>query len=260
MRKTIIAGNWKMNNTRKEARELVSALLAGIQGQHNLPEIVLCPPFTALQAVVEQVQGSPIAVGAQNMEYRESGAYTGEVSAPMLVELGVKYVIIGHSERRQYYGETDQSVNAKLKTALKHGLIPIVCVGETLEEREKNQTDAVVERQTKAALSDLSSADLKPLVIAYEPVWAIGTGKTCESVEAGRVIKVIRKAVSALHSGLGDNVPVLYGGSVNSKCIEEQLAQPDIDGGLVGGASLKADEFLTLIQAGGKRASLSAAK
>jgi triosephosphate isomerase len=217
--------------------------------------VILCPPFTALETVMNVVKGSPVAVGAQNMDYRDSGAFTGEVSPLMLLELGVKYVILGHSERRQIFGETNQTVNLKLKSALKHQLIPIVCVGETLDERENNLTDAVVSRQVAAALVDISADELKPLVIAYEPVWAIGTGKTCESDEANRVIQIIRKTISNLHStgDLGQTTPVLYGGSVNAKSIDEQLAKPDIDGGLVGGASLKADEFVTLIKAGTKR-------
>ncbi|HEY9793885.1 MAG TPA: triose-phosphate isomerase [Candidatus Obscuribacterales bacterium] len=257
MRKVMIAGNWKMNMTTSEAKELTAALLKGVHGQHELPEVVISPPFTSLQAVVELTKDSHIKVGAQNMDYRESGAFTGEISPLMLLDLGVKYVIIGHSERRQFFGETNESVNLKLKSALKHHLIPIVCVGETLDQREANHTDSVVSTQMTAALADLSENQLKPLVVAYEPVWAIGTGKVCAASEASRVIKVIRQAINSVHAGLGDHVPVLYGGSVNSKNIEEQLAQPDIDGGLIGGASLKADEFLTLIKAGAKRKQLT---
>lgn len=255
MRKTIIAGNWKMNCNRKEAAALTEALVKSTKELKELPEIVLCPPFTCLTTVLDLVKGTSIAVGAQNMEYRESGAYTGEISPLMLLELGVKYVLIGHSERRQYYGETNPTVNLKLKAAIKHGLIPVVCVGETLDERESNLTDSVVSRQVAAALQEIPLADLKTLVVAYEPVWAIGTGKVCESDEAARVIKVIRTTMAGLHPGtdLSETTPVLYGGSVNAKNIEEQLQRADIDGGLVGGASLKADEFQTIIAAGGKR-------
>lgn len=263
MRKTIIAGNWKMNNTRKEARALTDGLVAGVKGKNGLPEIVLAPPFTSLNVVLDAVNGTNIAVGAQNMDSHDSGAYTGEISPLMLLELGVKFVIIGHSERRQYFGETNQTVNQKLRTALKHGLIPIVCVGETLDERENNLTDAVVSRQVAAALADFEVADLQTLVIAYEPVWAIGTGKVCESPEANRVIKIIRNTMANFKPNaqqLGEQTPVLYGGSVNAKNAQELLEQPDIDGGLVGGASLKADEFLAIIEAGVKRQARVGAK
>ena len=263
MRKTIIAGNWKMNQTRAEAKKLTEELLKGSNSEKDLPEVVLCPPFTSLETVINAAKGSTIQVGAQNMDYRESGAFTGEVSPLMLLELGVKYVLIGHSERRQFFGETNATVNLKVKTALKHGLIPIVCVGETLDEREDNLTDAVVSRQVAAGLVDIPLADLKPLVVAYEPVWAIGTGKVCESAEANRVIEVIRKTLSHLLPNgeeLGQTTPVLYGGSVSSKNADELLTQPEIDGGLVGGASLKADEFLAIIKAGAKRKSLSMSK
>ena len=263
MRKTIIAGNWKMNNTREEARKLTEELVKGVHSEKELPEVVLFPPFTSLETVINAAKGSPVLVGAQNMDYRDSGAFTGEVSPLMLLELGAKYVLIGHSERRQFFGETNQTVNLKLKAALKHGLIPVVCVGETLDEREDNLTDAVVSRQVAAALVDISLADLKPLVVAYEPVWAIGTGKVCESKEADRVIAIIRKTLANLHpngEALGQTTPVLYGGSMNAKNADELLTQPEIDGGLVGGASLKADEFLTIIKAGAKRKSLSMSK
>lgn len=260
MRKTIIAGNWKMNNTRREAKALADALVKGIEGKNGLPEVVLCPPFTSLETVSNAVSGTAVAVGAQNMDFRDSGAFTGEVSPLMLLELAIKYVLIGHSERRQLFGETNQTVNSKLKTALKHGLVPIVCVGETLDEREANLTDAVVSRQVAAALDDIELQALTPLVIAYEPVWAIGTGKVCESPEANRVIGIIRNTIGNLHSGstLGDQTPVLYGGSVTAKNVGELLEQPNIDGGLVGGASLKADEFLSIIEAGQKRLAAAA--
>lgn len=262
MRKTIIAGNWKMNNTRKEARELASELAKALKGKSGLPEVVLCPPFTSLADTAEASKGTPVAIGAQNMDFHDSGAYTGEISPPMLLELGVTYVLIGHSERRQLFAETNQTVNLKLKAALQHGLIPIVCVGETLDERENNLTDAVVSRQTAAAFEGIEPDALKTLVVAYEPVWAIGTGKVCESAEANRVISIIRNTIANYKPGaanLAAQTPILYGGSVNAKNSAELLAQPEIDGGLVGGASLKADEFLSIIEAGQKRlASLGA--
>lgn len=263
MRKTIIAGNWKMNNTRKEARELTVELAKALKGKSGLPDVVLCPPFTSLADTVDAAQGAPIAVGAQNMDYHESGAYTGEISPLMLLELNTTYVLIGHSERRQLFGETNQTVNLKLKAALKHGLLPIVCVGETLDERENNLTDAVVSRQIAAALENIELDALKPLIVAYEPVWAIGTGKVCESVEANRVIAIIRNTIANCKPGaanLAEQTPILYGGSVNAKNSAELLSQPQIDGGLVGGASLKADEFLSIIEAGQKRLTTLGAK
>jgi triosephosphate isomerase len=222
----------------------------------------LCPTFTGLADVKDVVAGSPVAVGAQNMSDHDSGAYTGEISPLMLHDVGATYVIIGHSERRQYYAETNASVNLKLKAALHHKVIPIVCVGEALDERESNLTDAVVRRQIGAALADLTAADLAPLVVAYEPIWAIGTGKNCEAVEANRVCGLIRATINELYHGtnVGDKVPVLYGGSVKPSTIEEQMQQPEIDGALVGGASLKAEEFLSIIKGGVKRVQLAAAK
>jgi len=259
-RKTIIAGNWKMHKTVSEARALVSALAFGISNElkgETLPDIVLCPTFICLPEVVSAVKGSPMQVGAQNMDYRDSGAFTGEVSAPMLKDLGLSHVVIGHSERRQYFGETDSSVNLKTKAALSHGLIPIVCVGETLEEREAGSTDDVVSRQVKAAIKDISDADVAKIVVAYEPVWAIGTGKNCESPEANRVCKLIR---SCLPANQAEMVPILYGGSVKPSTIDEQMQQSDIDGALVGGASLKAEEFLPIIKGGAKRSKLMSTK
>jgi len=259
-RPVIIAGNWKMHKTRAEARELAASVGKALSGEKDLPQIVLCPPFTSLDTVVSACAGSTIEVGAQNMEYRESGAYTGEVSPLMLKDLGVKYVIIGHSERRQLYGETNASVNLKLKSALSNGLIPIVCVGETIDEREHNLTDAVVSRQTAAALTDIDSSQLGTLVMAYEPVWAIGTGKVCEADEANRVCKLVRATIGNLYNkkDLAQSIPVLYGGSVKPSNIDEQLAQSDIDGSLVGGASLVSDDFLSLVRSGQKRIQLAA--
>jgi triosephosphate isomerase len=255
-----------MHKNRAEARELSKAIADGVKGEHALPEIVLCPPFTCLSDVKAAVEGAPIAVGAQNMEYRDSGAYTGEVSPTMITDIGATYVIIGHSERRQYYGETNASVNLKLKAALQHKLVPIVCVGESLDERESGLTDSVVRRQIGAALADLTDADIAPLVVAYEPIWAIGTGKHCEAKEANRVCGLIRSTINDYFQGhggsktTGDTIPVLYGGSVKSSTIAELMEQPEVDGALVGGASLKAEDFLPLIKGGAKRVQLSTSK
>ena len=190
------------------------------------------------------------------MDWRDSGAFTGEVSPPMLLDLGIKYVIVGHSERRQFFGETNQSVNLKVKAALAHTLIPIICVGEMLEDRESNLTDAVISRQVAAACADIKPQDLKHVVFAYEPVWAIGTGKVCEAAEANRVIKLIRKTIANLRDcgDLENIVPILYGGSVNPSNIDEQMATSDIDGSLVGGSSLKAHEFIAIIHSAQKHA------
>jgi triosephosphate isomerase (TIM) len=270
-RKTIIAGNWKMNKIASQGKELATGIVNGAKGKSDLPEIVLCPPFTLLQEVVEATKGTPVKVGAQNMDYRDEGAYTGEVSPVMLVALGVTHVLIGHSERRQYFGETNSTVNLRLKAALKHDLVPVVCVGETLDEREDGLTDAVVRRQVSAALADIDESDLETIVFAYEPVWAIGTGKNCEAPEADRVCGLIRATVNEFYSRAdgaakaskstaGDNIPVLYGGSVKSSNVDEQLALPNIDGSLVGGASLTDKDFLPIIEAGIKRVKLTPSK
>jgi triosephosphate isomerase (TIM) len=264
VRKVVIAGNWKMNKTRKEGRHLAEQIKAAVSGQKDLPEIILIPPFTSLQEVGACIEASPIGLGAQNMDYHDSGAFTGEISPLMLVDLNAKYVLIGHSERRQYFGETNATVNLRLKAALAHGLYPILCVGETLDERESELTDRVVGRQVAAALADVDQKELAKLIVAYEPVWAIGTGKNCEAVEADRVSAVIRSTIARLYSpeqkggpvdlskcGV-DMLPVLYGGSVKPSNIEEQLKQPNVDGALVGGASLSAEDFLALVRAGQK--------
>ncbi len=254
-RPVVIAGNWKMFKNRKEARELAQAIVNGIKGKSGLPQIVLCPPFTSLETVVSVTDGQPIKVGAQNMDYRESGAFTGEVSPLMLIELGITHVLIGHSERRMHFGETNASVNLKLKAALKHKLVPIVCVGESLDEQEANLTDAVVSRQVAAALDGVLEAELDSLMFAYEPVWAIGTGKVCQPDQANRVSKLIRSTIANFYSNkaVGGSVAILYGGSVKASNIDAQLAESDIDGALVGGASLQAEEFLSLIDAGARR-------
>jgi len=260
-RKVIVAGNWKMNKTRSEARQLMEAIKKGITQSPDLPEVVIVPPFTDLTEVESLIKGSKIKLGAQNMDYRDSGAFTGEISPLMLKDVGVEYVLIGHSERRQFFGETNATTNLRLKAAFAHGLLPILCVGESLDEREAELTDAVVARQVGAALSEIDKDHLPKLVVAYEPVWAIGTGKHCEAAEANRVCKNIRSTLQSLFATAGakstdaDSVPILYGGSVNAGNVDKQLdGQNDqVDGVLVGGASLKADEFLTLIAAAEKR-------
>lgn len=249
-RRPIIAGNWKMFKTTQEATQFVEALWKKVQphAKADLPEIVLCPSFTALASVKSTITqlNAPFIVAAQNMESRDSGAYTGEVSPPMLADLGVKWVVIGHSERRQYFNETDESVAQKTVAALQHGMTPIVCVGELLQERENGLTDAVVEQQVRAVLTRISAADLPKIVIAYEPVWAIGTGKVCEAPEANRVCALIRHFLSEY--GAADQVRILYGGSVKPDNTHSLMSQSDIDGGLVGGASLEADSFFGIIE------------
>ncbi len=245
MRQPIIAGNWKMNNTPKQAVELINQLKPLVKDAKAT--VVVCPPFTSIAAAKEALEGSNIALGAQNMEYRDSGAYTGEVSADMLLALGVEYVIIGHSERREYYNETDEAVNNKVKKALEKGLTPIVCVGERLEEREKGITAEVVCMQTKLALLGLSEEQVKKVVIAYEPIWAIGTGKTATADDANDTIKEIRNAVKEVFANAADEVRIQYGGSMNPGNVTELMGMSDIDGGLIGGASLKAEDFSKVV-------------
>ncbi|HEX3030929.1 MAG TPA: triose-phosphate isomerase [Bacillota bacterium] len=248
MRTPIIAGNWKMNKTVSEAGELVADLkqaVAGVQGV----EVVVCPPFTALAQAVAQAQGSEIKVGAQNMYWEEKGAFTGEVSPAMLKEVGCTYVILGHSERRQFFGETDETVNRKVKTAFNFGLLPIVCVGELLQEREAGNTDKVVTSQISGSLADLSVEQVSQLVVAYEPVWAIGTGKTASNEDAQQVIGLIRRHIAGMYGQqAAEAVRIQYGGSVNADTIKGLMAQPDIDGALVGGASLSAQAFAPIVK------------
>ncbi len=245
MRKKIIAGNWKMNMTPAKAVELVNSLKNEINTTDV--DVVLCPPYVCLPAVLDAVKGTNIAVGAQNMYFEESGAYTGEIAPSMLVELGVKYVIIGHSERRQYFAETDVTVNKKVLKAIEHNLVPILCVGESLEEREQGITIDLVRLQTKVALKDVKAEDAKKVVIAYEPIWAIGTGKTATSAQAEEVCKAIREVVAEVYGQeVADEVRVQYGGSVNGGNANELFNMGNIDGGLVGGASLKA-EFASIV-------------
>ena len=246
-RKVIIAGNWKMNKNASEGRALVEALKAQTAALENV-EIVVCPPFTTIGAAVEAAAGSNIGVGAQNIHWAESGAFTGEISADMLKTSGVKYVIIGHSERRQYFGETDATVNARMKAALKAGLKVIVCVGETLEEREGNKTSEVIGRQIKEGFEGIAAADMANVIVAYEPVWAIGTGKTATPEMAEETHKFIRETVSAIFGGdVAGALRIQYGGSMKPENARELVAQADIDGGLIGGAALKADSFAKLI-------------
>lgn len=253
-RKPIIAGNWKMNNLQSEAKELFSGLKTFVKqySADQLPTVVIAPTFTSI-AAVESLRcdcgcRNLIFTAGQNCNWEKSGAFTGEISVEMLKDAGCEYVIIGHSERRQFFSETDEMVNKKAKAILANGLIPIICCGESLEQREAGVTDSHIESQIKAALEGLSEEEIAKSVIAYEPIWAIGTGKTCDSAEANRVIAGIRNVVKEVSTAAaGDSIRILYGGSVNASTIEEQMSQSDIDGALVGGASLKVDGFSEII-------------
>jgi len=250
-RRPFIAGNWKMNKTPEEAKVLASELKETLGNVDNA-DVALCPAAVSIHAVRDVIAGTKLALGAQNVHWKTSGAFTGELSGDMLTACGVEYVIIGHSERRQYFGETDETVNQRLKAALAAGLKPIVCVGETLEERESGVTEKVVKRQVEGALDGFSAADLKTLTLAYEPVWAIGTGKTATPDQAQEVHAVIRKLLAEkLGSEMAEACRIQYGGSVNPGNAKTLLSQPDIDGALVGGASLKAPDFTAIIQAAG---------
>lgn len=248
-RKPLIAGNWKMHKTIREAVELAGALRAGLDGVDGA-DIVLCPPFTALQAVGGALAGSDtLSLGAQNLYWEPQGAYTGEVSAAMLTDLGCRYVIIGHSERRQYFGETDETVPRKVRAALDAGLVPIVCVGERWEEREAGRTESLVRRQVTAALAGLAPQEVAGLAVAYEPVWAIGTGRAATGADAAEVAALIRHVAAGSAGDAAERLRILYGGSVTSANMGEFMAQPGIDGALVGGASLKADSFAGIVEA-----------
>ena len=252
IRKAVIAGNWKMNMTPSKAKEAVEKTAALVKGKDGC-DIVLCVPFVDIAAAVEAAKGTNIKIGAQNVHFAESGAYTGEISASMLLETGVEYVIIGHSERRQYFGETDATVNQRTKAALAAGLTVILCVGEVLEERQSDITNEVLSMQTKLALAGISAEDMKKVIIAYEPVWAIGTGKTATAEQANEVNHYIRMVVAKLYDqAAADAMTIQYGGSMNAKNAEELLAQPDVDGGLIGGASLKAEDFTVIVNAASK--------
>ena len=253
-RKKLIAGNWKMNKTASEGAALINemkSLCNGGCGCCCAPDILVCPPFTTIASVLEAVKGTPIKVGAQNVHWAEKGAFTGEISAAMLKELGVSHVIIGHSERRQYFGETDATVNQRVKAALAAGFTVIVCVGETLQERESGVTEKVIERQVREGLADVTAEQMANVVIAYEPVWAIGTGKTATNEQAQEVHAFIRNLLKSMFSCpcVADSTRILYGGSMNAGNAAGLLAQPDIDGGLIGGAALKPADFLTIIKA-----------
>ena len=239
----VIAGNWKMNKTAEETKAFFEEFLSQINVSD--PEVVICPTYTSIAAAVECAKGSNVGIGAQNIYFEDSGAYTGEVTADMIKEAGCEYVIIGHSERRQYFAETDESVNKKTIKALSKGLIPIVCVGETLEEREADKTFDVINTQVKKAMADIKEA--KKVIIAYEPVWAIGTGKTATDDQANEVCEYIRKLlVEIFDKDVAESMRILYGGSVNAGNVKNLMSMSDIDGALVGGASLKAD-FVTLV-------------
>ncbi len=248
MRKKIIAGNWKMNKTPAQAKELAAEIKAKVE--NATCDVVICPTAVCIPGVLDALNGSNIKVGAQNVHFKESGAYTGELAGNMLQEIGVAYVIIGHSERRQYFGETDQTVNLRTRAAIGAGLIPIVCVGESLEEREQGITAETVCRQTKIAFLGISAEEAKEVVIAYEPVWAIGTGKTATAEQADEVCGIIRNTIKDLYGAeVADAIRIQYGGSMNAGNAAELLAKPNIDGGLIGGASLKAEDFSVIVAA-----------
>ncbi len=249
MRTPIIAGNWKLNTTVGEAVTLTTALKALVAQERGV-EIVVAPPFTALAAVSATIAGSNVCLAAQNVYWEESGAFTGEVSSTMLKDLGCEYVIVGHSERRQYFGETNESVNRKAKAALTLGLKPIICVGELLEEREADRTEGVIAAQVAGGIADLSTTDLLSCVIAYEPVWAIGTGRTATPAQAQEVHSIIRSLVAlAASDDIADQIRIQYGGSVKPDNAAELLAKQDVDGALVGGASLDAASFAAIVKA-----------
>lgn len=252
MRVPMVAGNWKMNKTAAEARQLVEEMLPGLEAVSSV-ENLICPPFLSVPAVAELLKDSPVALGAQNVYWEEKGAFTAEVSPSMVAEF-CQYVIIGHSERRAYFGETDETVNRRTKAALAHGLIPVVCVGETLEQNEAGETSKVVSRQMRDGLAELSIESADQLVVAYEPVWAIGTGKAAYPEDASRVIgKVIRPALKELFGEeISQGVRVLYGGSVKPGNASDFFSEEEVDGALVGGASLKAADFVAITQAAAK--------
>lgn len=246
MRKPIIAGNWKMHKTIAEAVEFVNE----IKGKVNNTDVesVICAPFTLLKDLKEATKGTPIKIGAQNMHYADNGAFTGEISAPMLKELDIDYVVLGHSERRQYFNETNETVNKKVLKALEAGIDPILCIGETLEEREADKTKDVCKVQTEKALENVTAEDMKKVVIAYEPIWAIGTGKTATAEQANDVIAYVREVVKGLYGEeISEEVRIQYGGSVKPSNVSEIMNQTDIDGALVGGASLQPADFTELV-------------
>ena len=251
LRKAVIAGNWKMNKTPSQTTALVEEMKPLVKGADC--DVVICVPYVDLQAAIEATKGSNIKVGAENCHWEKSGAYTGEISTEMLTEMGVEYVVIGHSERRTYFGETDATVQKRVRAALDAGLTVILCVGETLEQREQGITFEIVGMQTKVALGGVSKEELARVIIAYEPVWAIGTGRTATSEQANEVNHYIRTVVADLYDQAAEDAFVVqYGGSMNAKNAAELLAQPDVDGGLIGGASLKAADFAQIVEAASK--------
>ena len=248
LRKVVIAGNWKMNKTPAEAKELIAAIAPLVKDAGC--EVVACTPFVDLTSAQEAAAGTNIQIGAENCHWEVSGAYTGEISAQMLTSMGVNIVIIGHSERRQYFGETDVTVQKRVRAALDAGLTVILCVGETLEQREQGITSELVAMQTKIALGGVTAEELKRIIIAYEPVWAIGTGKTATAQQANEVCHTIRECIASVYSqAAADGITIQYGGSMNAGNAAELLAQPDVDGGLIGGASLKPQDFATIVKA-----------
>jgi triosephosphate isomerase len=251
MRIPIVAGNWKMNKTVEASLQLIAELLPLLRDVKGV-ETVLCPPFTSLQAAGKALQGSSVALGGQDMHWENSGAFTGEVSAEMLLTTGCRYVILGHSERRTYFGETDETVNRKTRAALKAGLLPIVCVGETLQERQGGVTQQVVGRQVRKGFEGIEAADLPKIVVAYEPVWAIGTGQTATPEQAQEVHAFTRSILSELYGGGAASVRIQYGGSVKADNAAELFSKPDIDGGLIGGAALQAASFCAIVKAARK--------
>ncbi len=249
MRKPIVAGNWKMNKSVSEAKSLAEMIKLDL-AEFTGVDVVLCPPFTALTTVGDVVSGTQIKMGAQNMHAEKSGAFTGEISPEMLRDVYCRYVILGHSERRALFGETDKVVNTKLKSALANNILPIVCVGETLEQRESGETESVVESQMRGSLADISADEMKNVIIAYEPVWAIGTGLTATPEQAQAVHAFIRKLLMEMYDeGLAQVVRIQYGGSVKPGNAKELFGQPDIDGGLIGGAALDPHSFIQIVQA-----------
>lgn len=250
MRNKIIAGNWKMNNDIPQTTELINGLKSALAAQSVKATVIICPPYTSLGTAQQLIAGSSIKLGAQDVSLYDSGAYTGEVSVAMLKSVGCSYIIVGHSERRQYHHETNDVINQKAKKVLAGGLIPIICIGETLEEREKNITNDVLTTQVKGCLAGLPSADVERSIVAYEPVWAIGTGKTATKEQAEEAHRVIRNVIAGLYSNeTAEKVVIQYGGSVKADNAKELLSQPNIDGALVGGACLKADSFTAIITA-----------
>ncbi|MBR5976855.1 MAG: triose-phosphate isomerase [Clostridia bacterium] len=251
VRKAVIAGNWKMNKTPSEATALINEMKPLVAGADC--DVVLCVPFVDIAAAVEAAKGSNIKIGAENVHFKESGAFTGEVSAKMLKEAGVEYVVIGHSERRQYFGETDQTVNLRTLAALSEGLKPIVCVGETLEQRELGYTETLLKFQTKMALTNVTADQMKDVIIAYEPVWAIGTGVTATDDQADEGNGFVRAAVEEIYGkDVAEATTVQYGGSMNAGNAEGLLSKVNVDGGLIGGASLKSADFSTIVKAASK--------